>query len=203
MTWLSENPWPLAGGCVVLTAVFLVMLKLTTQGRFLVFAGVALAMAGVVLLVEHFWTTDRERIAGVLYDMADAVEQSEFDRLEAHLSSEFRTPGGMITMAMMRGTLEHLDFEFIRLSKVTIEAGRLTGRGKADFLAQAAWEEPASIGRPDLNATPPPGVGFSVGFRREPDGEWTVTRIDVISAPGATDPNSVAAYIGRFARSAS
>ena len=200
MTWLSENPWPLVIALAALAVAFLVALRVTQKGKYLVWSGTALGLAAAVLLVERAWVTDRERIASIILDVADAVEASDYDRIRAHLSPEYAVPGGMITEAIIRGTLGHMEFEFVRITQLETTAGRLTGRGKADFLAQASWEQRTSTGSPDYNATPPPGVGFSVGFVREESGAWKVARIDVVSAPGTASPDSVAGYLARLAR---
>jgi len=191
MTWLSENPWPLAGTCLILAMIFLVALRITQQGKFLIRALAALGAAGLILLVEWFWVTDRERIANVIYDMADAVKTGDIARFEAHLAEEFNPPGGGLARSAMRGAIQQMDFEFIRISKLRATAGDLTKRGKADFFAMAAWEPHDRI---PYKTVPPPGVGFSVGFIEE-DGEWKVSRIEVTQAPQGTDPGSVSQYI--------
>ena len=44
MEFLSEDPTYLAGGLTILAGIFLVALKLTQQGKFLVWAGLSLAL---------------------------------------------------------------------------------------------------------------------------------------------------------------
>ncbi|RUL83890.1 hypothetical protein [Tautonia sociabilis] len=201
MTWLSEDPWTAVGACAVAAAACLVMVRLSQQGKYLAWAGAAVLAAGLVLLVERLWVTDRERIEAVLYDMADAVKEGDFPRLEGHLAPEFDREIGTITKIAMRGAVTGLDFEFIRLAQLQIHAGRLTGMGTANFYGQAQWAERSAEGGATFDATPPPGVGFSFGFREvEPD-TWKVSRIDVTSVPYGGTPESVTGYLTRYARS--
>ena len=200
MTWLSEDPWPLFGAGVIAALVFLGMLWNTGRGKYLGVAAGALGIAGLFVLLEWLWVTDRERIEAVIYDIAGAVEAGDFDRIEGHLAPEFDEEIGTINKLMMRGAVAGLRFEFVKINKLRAQAGSRTGMGTADFYGMAQWQEPASIGRPDLNMTPPPGVGFSVGFREVAPDDWQVTRIDVVEAPMGIAPDSVAGYLSRFGR---
>jgi hypothetical protein len=199
-TWLSEDPWPLAGMFALVALVFLVRLKISQQGKELARAGVALGLAGLVLLVEWLWVTDRERIEMAVYDMADAVKASDYERLESHLAPEFEQEVGMITKALLRGTLMSMDFEFVRIAQLEVQAGKATRMGKADFLGQAQWTRTSQGLGTSFDATPPPGIGFSFGFREVEPNEWKVTRIDVTRVPYGT-PDSVANYMARFGSS--
>lgn len=203
MTWLSEDPWTLVGACGVLALAFLVLLRITQQGKYLAWAGGAAAAAGLVLLVEALWVTDRERIEHVIYDMADAVKEGDFPRVESHLAPKFEEEIGTIPKIAMRGAVMGLDFEFIRIAQLEVHAGRRTGMGTADFLSMAQWAERSPNGGATFDATPPPGVGFSFGFREvEPD-RWKVSRIDVTSVPMGGSPETVSGYLARFASRAS
>jgi hypothetical protein len=199
MTWLSEDPWTLVSGFGVLALAFLVMLKLSQQGRYLMWAGGALAAAGLVLLVESLWVTDRERIERVVHDMADAVKAGDFDRVESHLAPEFSEGFGTISKIAMRGAVMGLDFEFIRISQLRVHAGKRTGLGKADFFSMAQWAERSPGGGATFDATPPPGVGFSFGFREVEPETWKVSQIDVTSVPMGGNPETVSGYLARFA----
>lgn len=198
-TWLSEDPWPLAGAFALLALLLLVRVKFTQQGRHLIWVGVALGAAGAVLLVEHLWVTDRERIEMAVHDMADAVKANDFERLQSHLAPEFEKEVGMFSKALLRGTLQSMEFEFVRIAQLDVQAGRATRMGKADFLGQAQWARRSEAFGTNFEATLPPGVGFSVGFREVEPGSWKVTRIDVTSVPYGASPESVTSYLGRFA----
>ena len=103
MIWLSENPWPLAGACAVMAVASLMLLRITQRGRYLAWAGAAIGAAVLVLAIERLWVTDRERVAQVVYDLADAVERGDFDRIDGHLAPEFDQQVGTITRLAMRG----------------------------------------------------------------------------------------------------
>ncbi|QDV39009.1 hypothetical protein [Tautonia plasticadhaerens] len=203
MTWLSEDPWTLVGACGVLALASLVLLRITQQGKYLAWAGGAAAAAALVLLVELLWVTDRERIERVIYDMADAVEHGEFPRVESHLAPEFERESGAFSKFAIRGAVMGLDFEFIRVSRLEVHAGERTGMGKADFLGMAQWAVRSPEGGATFDATPPPGVGFSFGFREVEPTQWKVSRIEVTSVPMGGTPEAVSGYLSRFAPRAS
>mgnify|MGYP005851899373 CR=1 FL=1 len=197
-SWLSEDPWPLAGAFALLALLLLVRVKFSQQGKHLIWAGAALGAAGLVVVVEQLWVTDHERIEQTVFDMADAVKAGDFDRLASHLAPEFEEQVGTISKALLRGTLANADFEFVRIAQLEIQAGRMTRMGKADFLGQAQWSERSPSFGTSYNATPPPGIGFSFGFREVEPGSWKVTRIDVTNVPYGGSPESVAGYMARF-----
>src|SRR4051794_20690928 len=68
MESLSEDPTYLAGGLGLVALMLLVALRVTQQGRYLIRALIVLGLAAAVLVIEHFWFTDAERIEGVVYD---------------------------------------------------------------------------------------------------------------------------------------
>jgi len=187
MSWLSENPWPLSGACFGVALILLARVWMFQQGKDLYRAIGALGMAGLVLSVEWLWVTDRERIEAVIYDIADAVEDGDFERLESHLAPEFASDlsdgnlPGAITKAYLRGRLESMEFDFVHISNLQVsDPGQLTKRARADFTARAHWEQTTSTGSPDFNATPASGTGWTLGFREvEPD-DWKVTRIELV-----------------------
>jgi drug/metabolite transporter superfamily protein YnfA len=197
-TWLSEDPWPLAGTFVALAAVCLILLKTSQQGKYLAWAGAALGGAGLVLLVEWLWVTDRERIEMAVYDMADAVKVGDVERFESHLAPEFEEDLGTISKLAMRGTIRGLDFEFVRVTQLEVQAGRATRMGKADFLGHAQWAQNSEHFGTSYNAVS--NVGFSLGFREvEPD-VWKVTRIDVTRAPFGISTDSISGYMSQLGR---
>lgn len=81
MSYLSEDPTVLAGGLLMLAAAFGVALKVTQQGKYLIGASIAAALAAVVVAVEWMWVTDTERIEDVVYDLRQAVLDSDVDRV--------------------------------------------------------------------------------------------------------------------------
>ena len=88
MEFLSEDPTYLAGGLGLLAVALLIALRVTQQGRYLIWALVALGLAAVVLVIEHFWVTDAERIERVVYDLRDAVLASDAERVLTYLTPD-------------------------------------------------------------------------------------------------------------------
>ncbi len=197
MTWLSENPWPLVGTFGVLIFIFLVAARFTQQGKFLVWAGVCAGLALLFWGIEQIWVTDRERIEAVVYDLADAVKESDYDRIVAHLDDdEFGVPGGAVGRAFIRGAIERYEFEFVRISNLEVEAGRLTRRGTADFTAHASYRSSGALGGPNYGATPPSGLGWSLGFRETEPDVWKVTRIDLTRGPRGLSTQDIIRFSG-------
>ena len=73
MTYLSEDPTYLTGSLLLLAGVFLIALRVTQQGKYLIATAMSLVFALVVVIVEWMWVTDNERIEKVVYDVRAAV----------------------------------------------------------------------------------------------------------------------------------
>src|SRR5262245_28657085 len=120
MEFLSDDPTYLAGGLGLLAAVFLVALKLTQQGKFLVWACAALGLAGVVLLIERLWVTDSERIEQVVYELREAVAASDAPAVLALLTPDiqYSQAGHILSAESARGFIESelgkVQFDFVR-----------------------------------------------------------------------------------------
>jgi hypothetical protein len=180
MSWISEDPWPVTGTLVVIAVICFLLVRFTQRGKFLIWALAAIVVAALLLVIEHFWVTDRERIEATLYAIAHAAEQSDYKALETFLAPEFEKPG-LITRALIRGKLEATEFEFIHISSLQIsEPGRFTRQSTAELIARASWRERTTSGSSDFNATPVAGTRWSFGFREVEPKVWKVTRIDLI-----------------------
>ncbi len=201
MSWLSEDPMPLAGVLGVLAVVFLVLLKLRQQGKYLIWAGIALLLALAVVLVEQVWVTDRERIEAVVYDLADAVERSDADAALSYMTPDVSltregvsiggpgfaavgrlvpgmTPGATNpARAMIRGTIQTARFDFLTVSHLDVDFGRQTRMGTADFRVHAG----GSFGSFNF-LTPSSGTDWSLGVR-EVDDQWKVQSITATRLP--------------------
>ena len=86
MTYLSEDPTYLAGGLLLLGTAFVIALKATQQGKYLIGAATTLALAVLVVVVEWVWVTENERIEKVVYEVRAAVLKSDADGVLAHLA---------------------------------------------------------------------------------------------------------------------
>jgi hypothetical protein len=88
MTWLAEDPLPIwLGGAILLTAAAVVYLQLRTQWAFWSMAGV-IGLVVVLLAVEKFWVTPREKIVQTLHATAAAVEANDAAGVLSHISPE-------------------------------------------------------------------------------------------------------------------
>jgi ketosteroid isomerase-like protein len=181
MTNLSEDPTYLAGTFLLLAGAFLIALKVTQRGMYLVYSAVALGLAVTVVMVEWLWVTDTERIEQVVYDLRQAVLSSDAETVLGHMAPDVQyvhgdmALSGNATRALIRNNLSHTRFEFVRISELQTSVGQQSRRGKAEFRA---------FTRGTLNSSQGTAVtGWSLGFQETAPGVWKVNRISLISTP--------------------
>jgi hypothetical protein len=181
MELLVEDPTYLAGGLGILGVAFLIALRLTQQGRYLIWALAALALAGVVLVIEHFWVTDAERIERVVYDLRDAVMASDAERVLTHLTPDVEfvqqghtTSSGEATRDYIRSVLADTKFDFVRISHLKAEASRLSRLGSAEFRIIAGGSMQSSMVTYNFGTS---NSDWSLGFEESSPGVWKVNRI--------------------------
>jgi uncharacterized membrane protein YgcG len=161
-----------------------VALNVTQQGKYLIRAGLLVAVALGVMAVDWFWVTDNERIEKVVYDLRQAVQNSDVDGVLAHMAPNVQYLQGETalsedaTRALIRANLSQTEFEFVRISDLQTSAGAQSRRGKAEFRVitrgrSSGW----SAGPLDGLTT------WSLGFQETSPGIWQVTRISPISMP--------------------
>jgi hypothetical protein len=186
MEFLSEDPTYLAGGLVFLGLVLLIAVRVTQQGRYLVWAGVALALALVVVVVEHFWVTDAERIEQVVYRLRNSVQHSDVEGVYAELTPDvqFVRAGFPISGDLLRNyikrNLERARFDFVRISRLHASAGRQTRRGAAEFRVITGGTYQGPNVALNFGAT---NLDFSLGLRETEPGVWKVERISQTHVP--------------------
>ncbi|SIO36160.1 hypothetical protein SAMN05444166_4096 [Singulisphaera sp. GP187] len=193
MELLSEDATYLAGGLGILAMLFLVALRVTQQGKFLIWTGVALSLAAILVLVEFLWVTDTERIEQVVYDLRGAVAASDAPAVFALLAPdvEFVQKGhnisGEETRRYIEDQLDRAKFDFVRITKLEANAGRQSGRGSALFRIVAGGSY--QVGSVALNFGTT-NLDFSLGFRELSPKVWRVDRITLTRAPkGMPDPS--------------
>jgi hypothetical protein len=187
MYYLIEDPSYVLIALGLMALGFLLALKVTQQGKYLVWAGGLLGLAAAIFGFEQYWVTDAERVETVVYDLARAVEASDVDRIKSHLDDRVtvgmrdRTIDGSIPMRLVFPLLRRTHFDFVRVSQLATSAGRQTKLGKAEFKVSAT-------GTLDESGSPVPlattGTEWSLGFREASPGVWKVTRITAIRVPG-------------------
>jgi len=186
MDYLSEDPTYLAGGLGVVAVAFLIALWITQQGKYLVAAGMALVLALVVVVVERAWVTDGERIEQVIEDLRRAVENSDVEGVDRHLTPDVEyvqgdnTVAGDRTRAFIRMSLAHAVFDFVRVSHLTTDAGHQSRRGSAEFRVMAKGVQRTSFGTVNIGTT---GSEWSLGLQETSPKVWKVNRISPIRVP--------------------
>ena len=189
MEFLAEDPTYLAGGLGVLAMVFLVLLRTSQQGKYLMMAGAALGLAVLVVVIERAWVTESERIEAVVYGLAEAVEDGDGDRAAEYLDPSCRVEtkdradriavmvvmglGGRPPREWLRGHLGDYRFQWVRIARLRAHAGAMTGLGTAEFVVHAMPRGDVLGAKP----TPPTGMGWSLGFREVAPHVWKVVRI--------------------------
>jgi hypothetical protein len=186
MTYLSEDPTLLAGGLFLLAGAFLLALKVTQQGKHAIRAGVALVLAAAVVSIEWVWVTDNERIEQVVYDLGRAVQNSDNERVLAHMMPTVQYLQGETvldadaTRAVIRSQLSNARFNFVRVSDLQASAGRQSRRGLAEFRVISSGSLNTSHGMLDTGHSV---TAWSLGFQETEPGVWKVNRITPVSVP--------------------
>jgi hypothetical protein len=189
MTYLSEDPTYLAGILLLLAGAFLVAVNVTQRGKYLVYAGVAFGLALSVVAIEWLWVTDNERIEKVVYDLRQAVQNSDADGVLTHMAPSVQYLQGdtalseVATRALIRANLSQAHFDFVRISDLQTSAGQHSRRGKAEFrvFTRGHFNRPggALTGMTDgMQVTT-----WSLGFQETEPGIWMVNRISPVSIP--------------------
>ena len=192
MAFLTEDATYLAGSLAILAAVFLVALRVSQQGKFLIWAGTALGLAGLILVFEWLWVTENERIEQVVYDLRRAVAASDTPGVLAHLTPDVqygqRSHLGQPSMAIsgddarafIEAELARVRFDFVRVTRLEANAGQQSGRGTALFRIQATGTYQTGMGSFNFAGT---NLDFSLGLRTTAPGTWKVDRINLTRAP--------------------
>ncbi|HEV3167759.1 MAG TPA: hypothetical protein VGZ22_27390 [Isosphaeraceae bacterium] len=194
--FLSEDPRLLLSVLGVACLGFLAALWLTQQGKYLIGVGITVTLALGVLAIEHFWVTDNERIEGVVYDLASAVEASDAARVIDHLAPEATlsasdtsplvTRLNSLTSPLVREAIRHTlsitKFDYIHISNLSTSAGEQSRRGTAEFKVHAMLSITTSHGTINY-MTPTGGLSWSLGFRETSPKVWKVTRITPMNPP--------------------
>jgi ketosteroid isomerase-like protein len=186
MQYLTEDPSYVLIGLGLLALGLLIALKVTQQGKYLLWAAGVGVLAALVFAFEWFWVTDAERVEGVVYDLARAVEASDVDRIKSHLDDKVifgmkgMTMDGSMPMRIVFQLLRRTRFDFVRIGQLTTSAGSQTKMGKAVFkvTATGVFEEGGS----EL-VMPPLSTEWDLGFAEKSPGVWKVTRITAITVP--------------------
>lgn len=187
MTNLSEDPTVLAGLLMLVAGGFVVALRVTQQGRYLVRALIAAGLAATVVVVEWLWVTDNERIEQVVYGLRDAVANSDVEGVLGYLAPDVQYLRGQTaldaeaTRDLIQANLERARFDLVRVSGLRVSAAEQSRRGKAEFHVFSKGTMDTSMGTVNIGTTA--DSLWSLGFRETQAGVWKVSRITPMRLP--------------------
>jgi hypothetical protein len=186
MEFLSEDATYLILGFGAAAAAFLLALRITQQGKFLIWALGALGLAVLAFLIEQLWVTDSERVERVVYALRTAVVASDAPAVIAHLTPDVEYAQGEQTLiegeavfAFIRTQLGITHFDTVRITRIVTRAGRQSGRGSAEFRVLASGTYSPGMTMTFSAAL----LDFSLGFRETEPHVWKVERIALTRAP--------------------
>lgn len=204
MTYLSEDPTILAGGLLVVAGAFLVALRVTQQGKYLIYAGGFFGLAFAAIVVEWLWVTDNERIEQVVYDLRRAVLESDVDGVLAHMTPHVQYSRGDLTLSeeatrnLIESNLSNAHFDFVRITGLQTSAGSQARRGRAEFRVFVRGSMSTALASSEGGSAI---SDWSLGFQETEPGVWKVYRITPISLPyGALTIPEGSPRRGRFRR---
>jgi hypothetical protein len=186
MTFLSEDSTILTVGFLVLTVAFVTALRTTQQGKYLVLACVSCGLAIAIVAIEYVWVTDNELIEQVVYQLGDAVQHSNPERVLSHLapnvqySREDSALSPDATRELIRKNIGPFRFNLLRVGQLKTNVSAQARRGTADFqvLTRGNWRDfPGSVESGTALTT------WSLGFQETEPGVWKVSRISPVSVP--------------------
>lgn len=186
MGYLSEDPTFLVGGLLLLAVVFLVALRATQQGKYLVRALIAVGLAAVVLAIDWFWVTDRERIEQLVFDLRAAVLASDANAVLKHLAPEVVFQQGeavlneQATRGLVRSNVERARFDVLRVRRLRSSVGEQSRRGSVEFEVLAKGTVDAPVGQMAFGTA---DMAWSLGVRETAPGVWKVNRITPVRGP--------------------
>jgi hypothetical protein len=186
MHFLAEDPTYVLSALGLAVFGCLVALRVTQQGKFLVWAGVLFAVGLGFFGLEQVWVTDSERIEAVVVELGRAVEASDVDRIRAQLDSRVSlgvrgdTLDDVVPLDFFLNLIKRTHFDFVRISQLATEAGSQTRRGSAEFKVVSGGSVEEGGVHPNFGPLP---TEWSLGFRETAPGQWKVTRITAINFP--------------------
>jgi hypothetical protein len=186
MYYLAEDPSYVLAALGLVAVGLLVALKVTQQGKFLIWTVIVAAVAAGVFGFERYWVTDAERIEAVVYDLGRAVEASDVDRIKSHLDDRVtfglsgQTTDASFLLRMVLPMLKRTHFDFVRIGRLTTGAGDQSRRGTAEFAVTATGVFDDGGAQVPLGSS---GTEWSMGFREASPGVWKVNRITALRLP--------------------
>ena len=175
----AENVWPLIWLLALGELVLLIAMVGTGRGKLMVWMVVVAALAVVLVIVEWLLVTDRERVEGIVDQMARAVRNEEIDGLIRHLAPRCHF-GDLDREGIRRlaaSALRDIEIEKVTLSDRKTHVFPQRKQATAEFLAVVR-------GRQSNVDFPPYASRWIFTFHQDPAGEWQVVEIERLQAFG-------------------
>ncbi|HEY2881085.1 MAG TPA: hypothetical protein VGJ15_01600 [Pirellulales bacterium] len=173
ITWFTENPLPLLllGG-IVLLVLFVFLMKTGRGVVLMAMAGVALMM-GLAVLTDQLIVTERERVADVIYQAANAAQRNDTDQILSYIApSAEQTKAEAQRWIGMGGSVK-LDQVSISAMEVTMHRKDNPPTATADFRIYAHGDY-----HDRTFSSPGTYLGHAtVKFERQGD-KWLVTGVE-------------------------
>jgi hypothetical protein len=186
LTFLAEYSSHLVGFLILVAVLCLMGLKVTQQGKYLIWAIGTLGLVVLTFTVKQFWMTDNERIERVVYDLRKAVAYCDVQGVLENLTPDVKyvqgttSLSGDLTRKLIRDNLKDATFDIVHVQGLQISAGRQTRRGKAEFRVYTKGALKTSRGTYDMGAA---NSTWWLGFEEIAPGVWKVNRITPLSVP--------------------
>jgi len=150
-------------------AVLLLLWWQQRSRRLLKLLGAVAGLALLYFLLGRLVTTDRERVATKIRDMADAFDKGDYDRLFANISNDFRYHSWdkKALREAVRSSVNRHGVKDARVKDVDVyEVDRDKKTAKVRFRGGAAWGDGNRL-----------SVPCEADFKVDPDGQWRMSAI--------------------------
>ena len=175
----AENVWPLIWLLALAELVLLIAMVGTGRGRFLVWIGMLAALAVFLVVLEWLIVTDRERVDGIVDQMARAVRNEDIDELLRHLAPQchFGAMDREAVRQLAASVLHEIEVDRVTVSDRTTQVFPRQKQATAEFLAVVRGKQS------QVEFAPYPSR-WVLTFHQDPAGQWQVVEIEHLQAFG-------------------
>jgi hypothetical protein len=191
MAYFLEDATLPAALLLLVAGGFVVALRVTQQGKYLIRALFAAGLAAAVVVFEWLWMTDNERIERVVYGLRDAVASSDVEGVLGYMDPDVQYVRGETaldgpeTRGFIRANLERAKFDLVRVSGLETSAAEQSRRGTATFHVFAKGTMDTSMATVTIGTA---DSLWSLGLRETRPGVWKVNRITPMQLPSEALP---------------
>ena len=180
----AENVWPLIWVIALAELILLIAVVGLGRGKLLVWMGVLAFVAVFLVLLEWLLVTDRERVDGIVDQVAQAVRREDIEGVLEHLAPECRFGShnreGIRHMAA--AVLREVEIERVTLSDRKTQVFPERGEATTQFLAVAR-------GRQSTVEFGPYAARWTLTLNQGPAGQWQIVNIEQLQAFGDQHPS--------------